>query len=66
MREVYPRRGWVNWNRLAFGVGKGRVPEDSLSKGDVLTEIIFANFIQFCYLTLIECTRLPIDVCILF
>ena len=31
-REVYPRRGRVNWNRLAFGVGKGRVPEDSSSE----------------------------------
>ena len=31
-QEVYPRRGRVNWHRLAFGVGKGRVPEDSSSE----------------------------------
>ena len=31
-REVYPRRGRVTWNRLAFGVGEGRVPEDLSSE----------------------------------
>ena len=29
---MYRRRGRVNWKRLAFGVGKGRVAEDSSSE----------------------------------
>ena len=32
---------------------------------EYLEHIIFVNFIQFCYLTIIECTILSIDVCIL-
>ena len=38
-QEVYPRRGWVNWNRLAFEVDKDRVPEDSPSKGGCFDRI---------------------------
>ena len=32
MTEAYTQRGQIDWNRLAFWVGKGRVPEDSLSE----------------------------------